>query len=265
MIWVYALEFFLMGLMAWFLWKHVYTINRGVYAIHSNAHQKAKGMLFEKLYHTLSANGLGRHQSEIWWSKNWNLFRIIFVLSIPLCAITGQLTFLITPWVYAFLQYYKLLRSVRVRKEQILRRIPFVLDMLILNLQSGLDFVSSLEELVEMNDAHPLHDEIRLTLQSIHVGETRTQAFQNLGSRTQVVELTHLASVIKQSESMGSSLIDLLKLQSHEIRHRIFKHAEAEAQKAPVKILIPMLGFIFPVVFIVLFVPIGIQLFYTMK
>ena len=64
---------------------------------------------------------------------------------------------------------------------------------------------------------------------------------------------------------MGSSLTELLRLQSQEIRYRIFKHAEAEAQKAPVKILIPMMLFIFPVVFIILFVPIGIQLFENFK
>jgi Flp pilus assembly protein TadB len=265
MIWLHLLEVFLISMLGYFLFKNAFTISHGLLALQTQSHTIARGVLFERLLDTLLASGLGRQQSDHWWKQNWNIFRVLFVASIPLCALTGFYLILLFPWMYAIYKYYSLIRSVRLRKYQILKRIPFVLDMLILNLQSGLDFVSSLEELVGMHDAHPLHDEIRITLQSIHVGETRTQAFHNLGTRTQVVELSHLASVIRQSESMGSSLIELLKLQSHEIRHRIFKQAEAEAQKAPVKILIPMLGCIFPVVFIILFVPIGIQLFNSMK
>jgi tight adherence protein C len=142
-----------------------------------------------------------------------------------------------------------------------LKRLPFVLDILTLNLESGLDFVTSLEELSKMSDSHPLYDEIKIMLRSIQMGEMRSTAFQNLATRTQMPELSSLASVIKQSESMGSSLTELFRLQSQEMRHRVFKHAEAQAQKTPVKILIPMLLLIFPVVFILLFVPIGIQLF----
>lgn len=205
------------------------------------------------------ALGHGRLEFEEWWSKNWLQFKILTAVSLILGFCLHHLLWFVLPFLWMGWTYSRLIKDVRIRKDRILKRIPFVLDMLILNLKSGLDFVSSLEELIQMNDAHPLHDEIRFTLQSIHIGEPRSSAFRNLGTRTQVPELSNLASVIEQSETMGSSLIELLSLQSEEIRHRIFKRAEAEAQKAPVKILVPMLMCIFPVVFIVLFVPIAIQ------
>ena len=214
MIWLYALEIFLISMLGYVLYKNTSSISGSLVALHAHAYTTSRSYLFDRLLVTLLASGLGRHQADHWWKQNWNIFRVLFVLSIPLCALTKFFTILLVPWMYAFYKYYTLIRNVRLRKYQILKRIPFVLDMLILNLQSGLDFVSSLEELVGMHDAHPLHDEIRITLQSIHVGETRTQAFQNLGTRTQVVELSHLASVIRQSETMGTSLIELLKLLS---------------------------------------------------
>jgi tight adherence protein C len=205
--------------------------------------------------------GLGSFQRQAWREKRWRLLMISFFSGCLLVALTGSFFWIALPVFSVLLQFYTLLKQTRTRKEKMLKRIPFVLDILTLNLEAGLDFVTSLEELTRIPDDHPLYDEIKIALRSVQMGETRAQAFQNLGARTQIQELSDLAFTIRQSETMGSSLAELLRLQSHEIRYRIFKRAESEAQKTPVKILIPMLLLIFPVVFVLLFVPIGIQLF----
>lgn len=231
------------------------------YGAHTILQQRALPSL-TKIHLALGHNKL---DFETWWNKTWLISKILIFLFCLLAILTQQTFWLLMPILFIGIKTYFLIKAVRVRKEKILKRIPFVLDMVILNLKSGLDFVASLEELVEMKDQHPLLDEIKRTLQSIHLGETRSIAFKSLGERTQVAELSNLASVIEQSETMGTSLVELLTLQSEEIRHRIFKLAESEAQKAPVKILIPMLLCIFPVVFIILFVPIGIQVLDVIK
>lgn len=261
MIWFICLEVVLIAGIGYLIFKHQTLISSAMEKTEIQARNLAQKNTFENIKTLLLATGMGRIQSEIWWNHNWIMFKVIFLISILMLVLTQQLVWVMVPAFFVAFKYYALIKNVRLRKYKILKRIPFVLDMLILNLQSGLDFVASLEELIEMNDDHPLHDEIRLTLQSIQVGENRSQAFKNLGIRTQVPELGNVAMVIHQSETMGSSLVELLQLQSQEIRYRIFKQAEAEAQKAPVKILIPLLLCIFPVVFIILFVPIGIQLF----
>ncbi len=233
--------------------------------LESIVHSTAQRQTFEPLSKIHLALGHNKSDFEAWWNKNWLICKVVFFVFCLLAILTQKIIWLLVPILFIGFTIYSLVKAARLRKEKILKRIPFVLDMVILNLKSGLDFVSSMEELIEMNDQHPLLDEIRHTLQSIHLGETRSTAFKTLGERTQITELSNLASVIEQSETMGTSLVELLTLQSEEIRHRIFKLAESEAQKAPVKILIPMLLCIFPVVFIILFVPIGIQVLDVFK
>jgi Flp pilus assembly protein TadB len=248
-----------------FLIKHTSFITALFKKIETKVHSIVHAQTFEPLSKIHLSLGHSKSDFEIWWDKTWCLSKIVFFTFCTLAILSQNLFWLLIPVLFAGCTTCSLIKKTRLRREKILRRIPFVLDMVILNLKSGLDFVASLEELVEINDQHPLLDEIRHTLQSIHLGESRAMAFKNLGARTQVPELAHLASVIEQSESMGSSLVELLTLQSEEIRHRIFKQAEGEAQKAPVRILIPMLLCIFPVVFIILFVPIGIKVLDVFK
>lgn len=219
----------------------------------------AKNKKKEKAYQLFYQSGRKIADADQWFAHNWLMFKIGLLISAVLFIFLDAWIWIFLPLVFAAYQYLGIMKGVRIRKETILRRIPFVLDMLILNMESGLDLNSAIEELIKMDTLHPLHQEIKLTLQNIHIGELRSVAFQNLAKRTGVAELDGLAMAISQSESMGSSLTELLRIQSGEIRYRIFKTAEAKAQKAPIKILLPMIGFIFPVIFILLFVPIFMQ------
>jgi tight adherence protein C len=219
-------------------------------------HKKYKDHIETLLYRS----GKGGLQTEPWIAKRWQSIKILFLLGLLLSIITNAWVFLFLFLMYGLWLSQVMLADIRNRKDRILKRIPFVMNMLILNLESGLDFITALEELIAMDDQHPLHQEIKLTLKSIHLGETRAKAFANMAKRADLTELNGLAGIIEQSENMGSSLTELLRLQSSELQHRLFKQAEAKAQKTPVKILIPMMMFIFPVVFILLFAPIALQL-----
>lgn len=265
MIYLWLLEGLLIAGLIGLLMRYSFYIEDRFKILETKVHFAAQQQTFESLSKIHLALGHNKIDFERWWGKNWLIAKISTLVFCLVALLSQKNIWLVFPFLIIALKIYSLIKAVRIRKEKILKRIPFVLDMVILNLKSGLDFVASLEELIEMNDQHPLLDEIRHALQSIHLGEPRSMAFRSLGERTQVVELSNLASVIEQSETMGTSLVELLTLQSEEIRHRIFKLAESEAQKAPVKILIPMLLCIFPVVFIILFVPIGIQVLEVFK
>ena len=254
-------EIALSFILVFVFWKYNENIQFFFEKLELNIVGHSRNKFEKKIFQLLYLSGKTFHEAQAWIKQQWLLLKILIIISIAISITSGNWFWISMPPLYFCFIYYITLSKIQKRKGIILRRIPFVLDMLVLNLESGLDFLSSVEELVEMNMSHPLHQELRLTLQSVHLGEMRIQAFTDMAERTQVPELSSLAMVIGQSESMGSSLTELLRIQSLELRNRIFKIAEAQAQKAPVKILLPMIGFIFPVVFILLFVPIGIQVF----
>lgn len=260
-----SLEVALMAGFTYILYQSRFALKNKVGKLERTIQESAKKKVWNNVSNLLIVCGFGKFQAQEWWDKSWKQFVILFILSCTTSLIGSNWNYVCIPFLFAFAKYYFILKMARVRKDKILKRIPFVLDILILNLESGLDFIASLEEIANMDDDHPFLDEIQLTLQSIQLGESRAKAFETLANRTRVPELAHLAGTIRQSEVMGSSLTELLRLQSQEIRYRIFRQAESEAQKSPVKILIPMMLFIFPVVFIILFVPIGIQLFENFK
>lgn len=260
-----SFEIAVMAGFGYLLYQFRFSFKNRFEILEKNIHDTAKKRTWDNIGSLLIVCGFGKFQAQEWWDKTWKQFVILCMISIAAAMITTNWSYICIPFLFAFWKYYFIVRTSRLRKNKILKRIPFVLDILILNLESGLDFITSLEEIASMGDEHPFLDEVQLTLQSIQLGESRAKAFENLGNRTKIPELAHLAGTIRQSEVMGSSLTELLRLQSQEIRYRIFKQAESEAQKSPVKILIPMMLFIFPVVFIILFVPIGIQLFENFK
>ncbi|HLG18334.1 MAG TPA: type II secretion system F family protein [Bdellovibrionota bacterium] len=151
--------------------------------------------------------------------------------------------------------------AIRKRQREIVLALPYYLDLLTLALEAGLDLVAAVEEIILRDSNHPLRDELAMTLKHVKMGNTRSQAFTRLSDRTGVESLTLWASAIRQSEELGSSLGSLLRLQSEALRKDLVRQAEEQAQKAPVKMLLPLIGLIFPVVFILLFAPIGMRLF----
>lgn len=151
---------------------------------------------------------------------------------------------------------------IRKRQRSILLNLPYYLDLVTLALEAGLDLIAAIDEVIRHDRPNPLREELSITLGSIQMGSTRSQAFTRLAERTGLPPLSLLASAVIQSEELGSSLGGLLRLQSESLRRELYRQAEEEAQKAPIKLLIPLIGLIFPVVFLLLFAPIAIRFFF---
>ncbi len=159
-----------------------------------------------------------------------------------------------------FLPAQTLNSQIRKRQRAIVLCFPYYLDLITLALEAGLDLIVAIEEVVGRDQNNPLREELLITLKSIRMGTLRSVAFQDMANRTGVEAMSLWASSIAQSEQLGSSLGSLLRLQSETLRREIFSQAEALAQKAPVKMLAPLIICIFPVVFILLFVPIALKM-----
>jgi len=159
--------------------------------------------------------------------------------------------------------YYPLMwlrGQVRNYQTEIRRGLPYALDLLTLSVEAGLDFTQALARIVQKMGATPLALELGATLRDIQLGRTRAQALRDLGRRVDLPELNSIVSALIQADELGSSLGPILRVQADQLRVRRSQQAEKLAMEAPVKILLPLILFIFPTIFIIIFAPIAIKL-----
>lgn len=146
--------------------------------------------------------------------------------------------------------------KIKQRNKIIFRTLPDVLDTIILCIKAGLDFSAALNKYVEKGQKGPLYDELFTVQKQIQMGKNRTEALEEMIERTQHPQLTEVVNSLVQSLKLGSSVVNVLKSQSEQLRIKRFQLAEKLAHEAPTKLLFPLVFFIFPTVFIILFVPI---------
>lgn len=147
------------------------------------------------------------------------------------------------------------------RHKQIMRALPAVIDLLTLSVEAGLDFMTALKNIVEKRAPDALSEEFSRMLFEIQLGKTRRQALQSTADRIRHPDIAAFTNALIQADEMGISIGAVLRIQSGEIRTRRFLRAEKLANEAPVKMLFPLVAFIFPVVFLILLGPIIARMF----
>jgi tight adherence protein C len=151
-------------------------------------------------------------------------------------------------------------RSARRRRhEEILLQLPFVIDLLTLSTEAGLDFIGALAKVVEKTRPGPLVNEIERMLQEIHLGTTRADSLRDMAWRIDLPEISSLVAVLVTADMMGSPLGPVLRTQSDLIRTQRFTKAEKKGAAASQKLLFPLIFFIMPAVFIMIFGPVLLQ------
>ena len=145
-------------------------------------------------------------------------------------------------------------KRVRARQTAILRMIPDSLDLLTISVRAGLGFDAALAKVVEKVKG-PLSDEFRRALAEVRVGKQRREALRDIIPRTDVAQLTNFIGAIIQAEQLGVSISKVLQVQSEQMRIERRQRAEEMAAKAPIKMLFPLVGCIFPSLFIVILGP----------
>ena len=144
----------------------------------------------------------------------------------------------------------------RIKKRQhaIILQIPDALDLLTISVRAGLGFDGALGKVVEKLKG-PLTEEFRRALAEIRVGKPRRDALRDIVPRTEVTALTNFIGAIIQAEQLGVSISKVLQVQSEQLRIERRQRAEEMAAKAPIKMLFPLVGCIFPSLFIVILGP----------
>jgi tight adherence protein C len=144
--------------------------------------------------------------------------------------------------------------QVRKRQHAILLQIPDALDLLTISVRAGLGFDAALGKVVEKLQG-PLTEEFRRALAEVRVGKARREALRDIVPRTEVPPLTNFIGAIIQAEQLGVSISKVLQVQSEQLRIERRQRAEEMAAKAPIKMLFPLVGCIFPSLFIVILGP----------
>ncbi len=145
-------------------------------------------------------------------------------------------------------------RRVKARQHAIVLRLPDALDLLTISVRAGLGFDAALAKVVEKMQG-PLVDEFRRALAEVRVGKARRDALRDIVPRTEVPALTNFIGAIIQAEQLGVSISKVLQVQSEQLRIERRQRAEEMAAKAPIKMLFPLVGCIFPSLFIVILGP----------
>ena len=149
---------------------------------------------------------------------------------------------------------FNLSSRITKRKELMERQLPDVLDMVSLNVEAGLGFEQAILHVIEHFEG-PLIDELTITYREMSMGRPRREALMLLGERCDIDDLKTFTGAVVQAGKMGISLKNVLRTQAASIRQGRRNRIEEKAMKISVKMLIPMVMFIFPVIFIVLMGP----------
>ena len=142
------------------------------------------------------------------------------------------------------------------RRRAVLRDLPFYLDVLTLSIESGLNVASAFVQAVDKGPRGPLRDEFGRMLRDLRTGRPREEALRAVAERLQVPAVASLVSALLVAEKQGASLGAVLRAQAEQRRNERFMRAEKLAMEAPVKMLAPLLLFIFPCTFVVLLFPV---------
>ena len=149
--------------------------------------------------------------------------------------------------------------TLKRRHLAIIRALPFVLDLLTLSVEAGMDFMSALQRNCERRKVDPLNEEIIRMTREIQVGTPRRVALRNMADRVRQPDLKGVALALIQADELGVSIGSILRIQSDQLRARRFDRAEKQANEAPVKMLGPLMLCIFPAVFVILLGPVLMQ------
>jgi len=185
------------------------------------------------------------------------LIMILFV--VPVIVFTGKiepLPLIIVVAIGYIIPDFILKQKISKRKYLITRGLPETVDLLGLCIEAGLDFVSAVRWVIEKTPSTPMTEELAFVLEEIKWGKPRIQALKDMSRRLEISEISSFVQTIIQAERMGTPVAEAFTILSEDARAQRFHRGERIALQAPIKILLPLIFFIMPVIGIVIGGPI---------
>jgi len=145
------------------------------------------------------------------------------------------------------------------RKDMIIKALPYTLDLITVSVEAGLSLDGALGRIV-MSVAGPLSYEFNQTLKEMRMGISKKEALTNMSERVDDRDVSMLLSSMIQADELGVSLSKILRIEGAQLREKRQQAAKEKAMKAPVKMLFPLMFFIFPTIFVIILAPAFIQM-----
>ena len=188
----------------------------------------------------------------------WVLMIFLLGVILPDSVFTSGRGFLCVMGILIFVIQPSMWLSGELKKRHlaILKALPFVLDILTLSVEAGMDFISALQRNCAERKMDALNEELLRMTKEIQVGLSRKEALRNMAERVKQGDLRAVAMALIQADELGVSIGSILRIQSEQMRSRRFDRAEKLANEAPTKMLGPLMLCIFPAVFIILLGPV---------
>jgi tight adherence protein C len=149
---------------------------------------------------------------------------------------------------------------VKKRRNEVLMELPIFIDLLSVILEGGVSFDNAIRKICARKKG-PIYSEFKKYIEEVNMGTSRENALKSLASRVQLAELDSLVRSIFQGEKMGVSILKTIQVQAKQLRVKRSQSIQEQAMKIPIKILFPLIIFIFPPVFIIILGPGVIQIF----
>ncbi len=180
-----------------------------------------------------------------------NLMKFTFLIAIPVGLLGAGF-----PWLW-------LRDLVKKRHLRIVRDLPFNIDLLTLAVEAGLDFAAGVAKMVEKGKPGPVRDEFKIMLSQMRMGKSRAEAMHDMAVRVGLPSFNSFLSVLIQADRLGTGLGKVLRIQADQMRMERSQRAEKTAAQAPVKMLMPLVGFIFPTIWFILAGPLVFTMFFS--
>ncbi len=216
----------------------------------------------------LNANGFYGLNAEQFLGLSLIMGIVLSVIIVDLMFITNRptnktITYgLVTFAIGLFLPYILLQQKITKRKIALQQELPDVLDLLTVSVEAGLGFDGALVKLSEKMKGQMV-DEFNRMLQEIRIGVSRKDALRALAERCDVQDISLFTGALIQADQLGVSISKVLRIQSLDMREKRKQRAEEQRMKAPIKMLFPLIFFIFPTLLIVLLGPAFLQIIAT--
>lgn len=150
-----------------------------------------------------------------------------------------------------------------LRRRDLIKSLPFFLDIITLCVEAGLNLQGALGQAVNKGPNSVMRDELQRVMRDIRAGKPRADSLRAMADRLREPSVSSFCSTVIRAESMGMNLGPVLRAQAEQRRAERFIRAEKLAMQAPVKMLMPLIMFIFPCTFIVLFFPIAMKFMHS--
>jgi len=244
-------------------------ISDGVRRTAGSRKQAAPSKASLKLEKQLRASGLALSAQEFSFIKSM-LFLVFFVVGIGLFLLLPLSIFLRAVIVLAMLNIPMfgasrfLTSRVKQRKEAILRELPETMDVLVVSVEAGLGLDAAIVRQYAKNKGVVL-TELNNAIREVQMGVPRRAALKEMADRCDVKELTAFVTALLQADQLGVPIKSVLDTQADRLRVERKQRIQAQAAKAPIKIMLPTVAFIFPVIFIILLGPAAMSMISTLR